>query len=43
MTGENTGIYFDWGPDQQSYHPHTETKLPRAIPDALLELVNSHS
>jgi hypothetical protein len=22
----NTGIYFDWGPDQQSYHPHINTK-----------------
>jgi hypothetical protein len=38
LTGENTGIYFDWGPDQQAYHPHTETKPPNAIPD---ELVNS--
>jgi hypothetical protein len=22
----NTGIYFDWGPDQQNYHSHTEAK-----------------
>lgn len=22
----NTGIYFDWGPDQQSYHSHIDTK-----------------
>lgn len=22
----NTGIYFDWGPDQQSYHSHVNTK-----------------
>jgi len=22
----NTGIYFDWGPDQQSYHSHIDNK-----------------
>lgn len=22
---ENAGIYFDWGPDSQKYHPHVET------------------
>lgn len=21
-----TGIYFDWGPDQQTYHPHIQTR-----------------
>ncbi len=22
-----TGIFFDWGPDQQSYHPHTQSRV----------------
>ena len=22
-----TGIFFDWGPDQQSYHPHTQNRV----------------
>lgn len=26
MSQPNTGIYFDWGPDQQSYHSHIDTK-----------------
>jgi len=26
LTEPNTGIYFDWGPDQQSYHSHIDTK-----------------
>ncbi len=25
----SSGIYFDWGPDQQSYHSHIETKPER--------------
>ena len=24
----HTGLYFDWGPDQQSYHPHVQKRLP---------------
>ncbi|EGM76810.1 hypothetical protein Rhein_3047 [Rheinheimera sp. A13L] len=28
----SAGIYFDWGPDQQSYHSHIETK-PEVDPD----------
>jgi len=24
----HTGIYFDWGPDQQSYHPHVRKRAP---------------
>lgn len=28
----SVGIYFDWGPDQQSYHSHLETKS-EAEPD----------
>lgn len=36
----NTGIYFDWGPDQQSYHPHIDTR-PESEPDIeqLLEIM----
>ncbi|HTR00053.1 MAG TPA: hypothetical protein VMH83_08680 [Candidatus Acidoferrum sp.] len=27
LTEPNTGIYFDWGPDQKSYHPHIDTRV----------------
>jgi hypothetical protein len=26
LSKPNTGLYFDWGPDQQSYHPHILAK-----------------
>jgi len=26
LTEPNTGIYFDWGPDQQSYYSHIDTR-----------------
>jgi hypothetical protein len=26
LSKPNTGIYFDWSPDQQNYHPHSRTK-----------------
>ena len=29
------GIYFDWGPDQQAYHPHVETRLSMPMPPFL--------
>jgi hypothetical protein len=29
LSEPNTGLYFDWGPDLQSYHPHTDNKLER--------------
>jgi hypothetical protein len=40
MAEPNTGIYFDWGPDQQSYHSHIDTKSEKE-PDfeKLLELM----
>ena len=25
----HTGLYFDWGPDLQSYHPHVQRRLPQ--------------
>ena len=37
LTKQNTGIFFNWGPDQQAYHPNVETK-PLAIPATLLTL-----
>lgn len=33
----NTGIYFDWGPDQQAYHPHIEKRPPNPLPSFLRE------
>lgn len=26
LTELNTGLFFDWGPDQQSYHSHVDSK-----------------
>jgi len=26
LSEPSTGIYFDWGPDQQSYHPHIDAR-----------------
>jgi hypothetical protein len=37
LEDENAGIYFDWGPDQQAYHPHIEIRKPSPIPPWLLE------
>jgi hypothetical protein len=36
----NVGIYFDWGPDQQSYHSHIDRR-PENVPDIeqLIELM----
>jgi len=33
----NAGIYFDWGPDQQQYHPHVDKREPRPMPKWLFE------
>jgi hypothetical protein len=36
----NTGIYFDWGPDQQAYHAHIDKKPELELStEELLELV----
>jgi len=32
LTETNTGIYFDWGPDQQNYHSHIDIR-PENEPD----------
>lgn len=37
LENEHAGIYFDWGPDQQAYHPHIEIRKPTPIPKWLLE------
>jgi hypothetical protein len=37
LRDENTGIYFDWGPDQQTYQPHIEKRPPKAIPSVIIE------
>jgi len=40
LTEPNTGIYFDWGPDQQAYHSHIDKKPELEIStEDLLELV----
>jgi hypothetical protein len=39
LRDQNTGIYFDWGPDQQAYHPHTEQRVPPSL-EALMDLAN---
>jgi hypothetical protein len=26
LSDPSAGMYFDWGPDQQSYHPHINTQ-----------------
>ena len=40
LTKPGAGIYFDWGPDQQNYHSHIETKSEKE-PDfeQLLEII----
>ncbi len=40
----NTGIYFDWGPDQQDYHPHIDIKPePEPRMEQLIEFMSSRS
>jgi len=35
LSKPNTGIYFDWGPDLQDYHPHIETRPSQDKPSAM--------
>ncbi len=37
LEGDDAGIYFDWGPDQQAYHAHVEIRRPAPMPPWLLE------
>ncbi len=40
LSEPNTGIYYDWGPDQQTYHSHIDKKPEREVDiEELLELV----
>ena len=43
LSEPNTGIYYDWGPDQQAYHSHIDKKPDREPSiEELLELVVSN-
>lgn len=43
LTEPRTGIYFDWGPDQQSYHPHIDTRPEsKSNLKQLVELIGQH-
>jgi hypothetical protein len=40
LSEPNTGIYYDWGPDQQAYHSHIDKKPERELSiEELLEMV----
>lgn len=40
LSEPNTGIYYDWGPDQQAYHSHIDKKPEREPSiEELLEMV----
>ena len=44
LADPNTGIYFDWGPDQQSYHAHIDRKPQNeASMEQLLEIMANKS
>lgn len=32
LWADDAGIYFDWGPDQQAYHAHVETRPSMPMP-----------
>lgn len=36
LSDPKAGVYFDWGPDSQKYHPHVDTKPEPKLPEALL-------
>ena len=41
LQGEDAGIYFDWGPDQQAYQSHIDKRPPEPMPTLLVqELAN---
>ena len=42
LTEANTGIFFDWGPDQQAYHAHIDKK-PEIEPniEQLMEIMST--
>lgn len=38
---QNTGIYFDWGPDAEKYHSHIDIKPKLANQEAILSILQS--
>ncbi len=43
LSDPNTGIYFDWGPDQQSYHAHLDTRPEKELSmEQLIEFMSSN-
>ncbi|GAA3928267.1 hypothetical protein [Litoribacillus peritrichatus] len=42
LSKQNTGIYFDWGPDQQSYYSHVSTRPEQELDleSKLFDLMN---
>jgi hypothetical protein len=40
MAHLDSGVFFDWGPDSQSYHSHVDTRPTRQVlPDDILRLL----
>jgi hypothetical protein len=39
LSEPNTGLYHDWGPDQQSYHSHIEKKAETERMEQLIEFM----
>lgn len=37
LRDSEAGMYFDWGPDQQAYHPHIDIRKEPPIPAVLFE------
>jgi len=37
LTTPRAGLYFDWGPDSQQYHPHVNLRPEPRLPPELLE------
>ena len=44
LNDPSTGLFFDWGPDQQSYHSHIDNrKLPETSMDQIIGLLSEES
>lgn len=37
LAAPRSGLYFDWGPDSQQYHPHVNQRPEPSLPPELLE------
>lgn len=40
MDRSKTGLYFDWGPDSERYHPNIPQRLPEKVPVDPFDLVS---